>query len=72
MDLPDIIAIVLIIAVVGGAIAYIVKAKKNGHRCIGCPDSDCCNGCCAACPSACDEKEKEDECPFSKIPQKRC
>ena len=56
MDLPDIIAIVVIALIIGGAVAYIIKAKKNGKKCIGCPDSAACsakgqNGCgsCSGC-----------------------
>lgn len=33
----DIIAIAAILLIVGGAIVYIVKAKKSGKKCIGCP-----------------------------------
>ena len=38
----DIIAISAIIIIIGGAILYIVKAKKNGVKCIGCPDAKTC------------------------------
>ena len=43
----EIIAIALIILIVGGAIAYIVKAKMSGQKCIGCPDSKTCSGKCS-------------------------
>ena len=36
----EIIAIVLIALIIGGSVFYIVKAKKSGRKCIGCP-----NGC---------------------------
>lgn len=50
---------VIIVAVVGVIIAlaagYIVKAKKSGKKCIGCPDSACCpsskDGGCSCCGS---------------------
>ena len=55
-----IIAIVSIVLIVGGALAYIIKAKKSGQKCIGCPYAKTCNaskgGCC--CGS---EKESEQE-----------
>ena len=38
----DIIAIAVIILIIGGASAYIIKAKKSGKKCIGCPDSCSC------------------------------
>ena len=49
MGLTDIIVIAIIILIVGGAIAYIVKAKKHGQKCIGCPDSKNCSGNCSSC-----------------------
>lgn len=53
----EIIAISLIVLIVGGAILYIVKAKKRGQKCIGCPYAKQCsknkssNNCC------CDNKK---------------
>lgn len=41
----NVIATVLLLAVLGGAVAYIVKARKKGQKCIGCP------GGCSCCPS---------------------
>lgn len=49
MTLPDILVILVILLVVGGATAYIIKAKKSGRRCIGCPDSKNCSGGCGNC-----------------------
>lgn len=59
--IDDIIAAVAIVLIVGGAIAYIVKSKKSGQKCIGCPDSKTCSsgGCsgkCSGCNGACGEK----------------
>ena len=41
--LPEMIAIAVIILIVGGALAYIIKAKKSGRKCIGCPDGCSCS-----------------------------
>ena len=39
------IVIVLLALVLGLAIRYIVKAKKSGAKCIGCPSGGCgCSG----------------------------
>jgi len=38
----DVIIILIIIACVAAAIAYIVKEKKKGIKCIGCPESGTC------------------------------
>ena len=35
--MTDIIIIGILLIVLGGAIFYIVKAKKSGAKCIGCP-----------------------------------
>ena len=52
------ILIVVISLIIGGAVRYIYKAKKNGAKCIGCPDAGKggCSGNCACC-SGCGESE---------------
>ena len=47
----DIIVTAIIVLIVGGAVAYIIKAKKSGKKCIGCPDSCSCSakGCEGSC-----------------------
>ena len=35
--MENIIVIVLLIAIVGGIIFYLYRAKKSGQKCIGCP-----------------------------------
>ncbi|MBP3378735.1 MAG: FeoB-associated Cys-rich membrane protein [Clostridia bacterium] len=52
--IADIIVTSVILLIVGGAVAYIIKAKKSGKRCIGCPDSGSCSsshcsGNCGSC-----------------------
>lgn len=34
--MTDIIVMVIVLAIVGGAAAYIYKEKKKGVRCVGC------------------------------------
>ena len=46
-----IIAILLVI--IGGAAFYIYKAKKNGAKCIGCPNSKACSCNCGSCQYSC-------------------
>lgn len=43
----------VILLIVGGAIAYIIKEKKKGVKCIGCPDSVQCCGGCSGCSGNC-------------------
>lgn len=46
----DIILIVVLVAILGGAAFYVWKAKKSGRKCIGCPEGTCPHagkpGCC--------------------------
>lgn len=38
----DFIIIAVIILIIGGAVFYIIKAKKSGQKCVGCPYSKSC------------------------------
>ena len=42
--LENFILIAVIGLIVGAAVAYIVKAKKSGKKCIGCPYGGSCSG----------------------------
>ncbi len=42
MNLATMIAALAVIALVGFAVRTIVKAKKSGAKCIGCPESGSC------------------------------
>ena len=46
MTTADYIVLVIVLAILGFAIGYIVKAKKSGQKCIGCPHSKSCSGGC--------------------------
>ena len=70
MEPVDIIVIVAILLVIGGALAYIIKAKRSGRHCIGCPDSKSCSakskssGCggkCSACSCGCNSELKQSD-----------
>ena len=39
--MTDIIIGVVLVVIVGLAVFYIIKEKKKGKRCIGCPDGGC-------------------------------
>ena len=45
--LENIIIIAVVVLIIGGASAYIYKAKKKGQKCIGCPYGKECNGSCS-------------------------
>ncbi len=48
MDITTIIVIAVIVAILGSAIFYIVRAKKRGVKCIGCPAGSSCSGHCCS------------------------
>ncbi len=52
-NIPDLIVIAVIAGIVGCAVFYIIRQKKKGVKCIGCPHAKTCNGCCNH--SVCDE-----------------
>ena len=61
----DWIVIAIVVAIVGAALGYIIRAKRRGVHCIGCPDGGCCGaasalqggeghcGCCGGASSGC-------------------
>lgn len=55
----DYVIIGVIILIVGAAVAYIIKAKRSGQKCIGCPDSKTCGGACHSCSCNCGDKKDD-------------
>ena len=43
----DIVIILILLCVIGAVAFYIIRAKKRGQKCIGCPYSKECGGRCA-------------------------
>lgn len=41
--MANVLIVIILLVLVGTAIFYIVKEKKKGRKCIGCPSSGCCN-----------------------------
>lgn len=54
MGLIEIVGIIIICLCVGGATLYIIKAKKEGQKCIGCPYAKQCKANKSKCD--CDKK----------------
>ena len=48
MGAVDYIAIGVIALIVGSAVFYIIRAKKRGEKCVGCPYAKQCSGNCGA------------------------
>ena len=47
--MENIVIIFVLVAVIGLSITYIIKAKKSGKKCIGCPSSQECSHCTCGC-----------------------
>lgn len=43
----DVVIILIVAAILAAAVWYVIKEKKKGKRCIGCPCAGECGGCCA-------------------------
>jgi len=47
MSTVDYIAIAAIVLIVGAAAFYIIRAKRRGEKCVGCPYAKQCGGKCS-------------------------
>ena len=47
--MENLILVVVLGLILGGAAGYVYKAKKKGIKCIGCPDGAKCGGQCSGC-----------------------
>ena len=45
--MADLLVVVLLLGVIGAAIAYIIKEKKKGVKCIGCSAAGSCSHNCS-------------------------
>lgn len=52
----NIIIIVIILCIVGGIVFYLVRAKKRGQHCIGCPYAKQCG---SNCSGSCGHNETD-------------
>lgn len=53
----DWLIIAVVVIILGGVIFYIRRAKKQGVKCIGCPDAKTCSGNCSGCNGSCGSKK---------------
>ncbi len=52
--MENVILVIVLVAVLGGAVAYVIRAKKRGVKCIGCSMAGSCGkkgGACSGCTS---------------------
>lgn len=57
----DFVVAGILIIIVGAAVLYIIKEKKKGTRCIGCPSAGSCpsKGCCNTKAKHSDDQNKK-------------
>ena len=55
--MENVIVIAVIAAIIGMALGYILRAKKSGRKCIGCPDNCACGSCSGCCGSGKDTEQ---------------
>lgn len=41
--MADVIVVIILAVIIGGAVAYLVKAKRSGVKCVGCPTGGSCS-----------------------------
>ena len=47
--MENVIVIAILLIILGLAAGYVIRAKKNGQKCIGCPASKTCSKNCCFC-----------------------
>lgn len=59
--MDNVIVIAVLVLIVAFAAIYIIRAKKSGKKCIGCPSGGCsskdggCSGNCSCCSGNCEK-----------------
>ena len=61
--MANLIIVIVLLLIIGAAVFYVIKAKKNGVKCIGCPAAANCpskNGSNFECACSCHTDTEED------------
>lgn len=60
--MANMILVIVLLLILGSASVYIIRAKKKGVKCIGCPAgascSGSCSGNCSGCGGACTNSDE--------------
>ena len=54
----DVLILLVLAGILGGAGYYVYRARKRGQKCIGCPASGSCSGACSSCSARCPHQDK--------------
>ena len=58
--MENVIIIAVLVIIIGLAAGYVIKAKKSGKKCIGCPDGGSCScGTSTSCGGGCGGQAEE-------------
>lgn len=63
--MTDLIVGIILIVILGSAIAYVVKAKRSGVKCIGCPSAGNCSSRNKQNSCGCSSDENHESCGCS-------
>ena len=56
MSMENYIILAILAAIIGCIVFYLVRAKKKGQACVGCPYAKNCSGKCRQEPRHCEEQ----------------
>lgn len=56
--MENVIVVIILLAIVGAIVAYLLRAKKRGETCIGCPYAKKCGG---KCGGKCDHVKTDNK-----------
>ena len=59
--MEDLIVVAILVLAIGAAVVYIIKEKKKGTKCIGCPAAGACSMKAAGGCSCCSDSERTEE-----------
>ena len=57
--MENVIVLAVLAVIVGAVVWYLVRAKKRGEACVGCPYAKGCGGCCSHGKTADQANEKD-------------
>ena len=56
--MADVVIVFVLLAVLGGAAAYVIRAKRRGQKCIGCPYGAQCARQHGGAPCSCSDRSE--------------